>query len=155
MNNYAESKAKLDAIRNKNEVLFRCAISHLMDVGIRHLMAENIEKTCAAIMQQDDKRSLMTNECSCMIIRIAGELAQIDHIHLLNYISKEVYYDVGDSAISYDRAIELLKDCINSLNYDPLNQARDIGFDDGEIETLGFGNLLEEEECEEEDEDDY
>ena len=62
---------------------------------------------------------------------------------------------MGDSAISYDRAIELLKDCINSLDYDPLNQARDIGFDDGEIETLGFGNLLDEEEYEEEDEDDY
>ena len=38
---YLESKKKLDEIRNRNhEVVFRMAISHLMDVGIRHLDGE-------------------------------------------------------------------------------------------------------------------
>ena len=36
--NYAESKKALDEIRNRNhEMIFRMAISHLMDVGIKHL----------------------------------------------------------------------------------------------------------------------
>lgn len=145
--NYMESKKKLDALRNeRGELLFRMAISHLMDVGIRHLTEENIKETCDAIMKEDDTHDFMTNEYKCALIRTAGELAQMDHIHLLNYISKEIYYDVGDNKISYNRAIELLQDCVNFLDYDPLNQARDIGFEDDEIEMLGFGHLLGEEE---------
>ena len=42
---YAESKKILDKIRSKDEVMFRMAISHLMDVGIRHLTEENILET--------------------------------------------------------------------------------------------------------------
>ena len=135
---YAETKQKLNELRRKDEMLFRMAISHLMDVGIRHLTEENIEKTCANIMKQDDSNSFMSNKYQCALVKLAGELAKIDHIHLLNYISKEVYYSVGDNSLSYDRAIELLKDCINYLNYDPINQARDIGFEDDELEALGF-----------------
>ena len=39
----------------------------------------------------------MTNNFKCDLIRIAGELAKIDHIHLLVYIQREVFYDVGDN----------------------------------------------------------
>ena len=42
--NYTESKKVLDKIRNRNELIFRTAISHLMDVGIRHLDEKNIKK---------------------------------------------------------------------------------------------------------------
>ena len=38
MSNYVESKKILDNIRARHdEQMFRFAISHLMDVGIRHL----------------------------------------------------------------------------------------------------------------------
>ena len=151
--NYTESKQKLDELRRKNEMLFRMAISHLMDVGIRHLTEENIEKTCAEIMKEDDSRAFMTNRFQCDLVRMTGELAKIDHIHLLNYISKEIYYDVGDNAISYNRAIELLKQCMDIV-YDrceadckyTLGEFEDMGFDDDEIEQLGFGHLFEAEE---------
>ena len=95
---YAETKKKIDAIRNKNEVMFRMAISHLMDVGIRHLTEENIAETCDEIMKEDDSRSFMTNGYKCELIKTAGELAKLDHIHVLTYISHEVTYDVGDNA---------------------------------------------------------
>lgn len=95
---YTETKKQLDAIRNKNEVMFRMAISHLMDVGIRHLTEENIAATCSKIMKEDDSRSFMTNEYKCELIKTAGELAKLDHIHVLTYISCEVTYDVGDNA---------------------------------------------------------
>ena len=73
------------------------AIPHLMDVGIRHLDEKNIERTCKAIQKEDDSRSFMTNDFKCDLVRMAGELAKIEHIHLLVYIQREVAYDVGDN----------------------------------------------------------
>ena len=92
---YQESKRILEKIRNRNEIIFRMAISHLMDVGIRHLNEENIEKTCEEINKEDDSKRFMTNVYMCELVRMAGEIAKIDHIHLLVYIGKEVFYDVG------------------------------------------------------------
>ncbi len=94
---YLESKKALDGLRLKNEMMFRMAISHLMDVGIRHLDEESILKTCRAIYKEDDSKSFMTNDFKCDLIIMAGELAKIDHIHLLVYIQREVTYDVGDN----------------------------------------------------------
>ena len=156
MNNYAESKKQLDTIRNRDEILFRMAVSHLMDVGMRHLTDENIAETCAEIMKEDDTHSFMTNKYKCALVKTAGELAKIDHIHLLNYISKEVYYDVGDNKISYNRACNLLGICMKWLDddiatvSDTLEAFRFMGFTDNEIEELGYGYLLDVEEEEEE-----
>ena len=94
---YEESKKRLDKIRKYDEMMFRMAISHLMDVGIRHLDKENIEETCKAIQKEDDSKSFMTNNFKCDLVRMAGELAKIDHIHLLVYIQREIAYDVGDN----------------------------------------------------------
>jgi hypothetical protein len=93
---YKESRKQIEKIRCNDEMLFRMAISHLMDVGIRHLTEENIRECCEEIMKEDDSRSFMTNQFKCELVKTAGKLAQIDHIHLLYYISKEVYYDVGE-----------------------------------------------------------
>lgn len=95
--NYAESKRKIDEIRRYDEIMFRMAISHLIDVGIRHLNEENIERTCEEIKKEDDSKSFMTNSYKCDLVRMAGELAKIEHIHLLVYIQREVTYDVGDN----------------------------------------------------------
>lgn len=152
MNNYMESKKKLDAIRNGDEMLFRMAVSHLMDVGIRHLTDENITETCAEIMKEDDSHSFMTNEYKCALVKTAGELAKINHIHLLNYISKEVYYNVGECEISYSRANDLLINCLNyclASTYETdcaLGMARAMDFTDDEIEKLGFECMLDIEE---------
>ena len=92
--NYKETKNQLDEIRNRDEIIFRMAISHLMDVGIRHLTEENVTETCDAIMREDDSWAFMSNSFQCKIVKTAGELAKLDHIHLLVYISREVEYDV-------------------------------------------------------------
>ena len=92
---YNESKIKLDELRCTNEMMFRMSVSHLMDVGIRHLTEEDVEETCNGIIQEDDTNHFMTNEFKCDLVRMAGELAKLDHIHLLVYISDEMYYDVG------------------------------------------------------------
>ena len=85
---YTESKRQIEEIRSRDEILFRMAMSHLMDVGIRHLTPKNIEMTCVEMATEDDSHSFMTNQFKCDIVRTAGLLAEINHIHLLKYISE-------------------------------------------------------------------
>ena len=149
MSTYAETKKYIDSVRSKNEVMFRMALSHLMDVGIRHLTEANIQHTCEEIMQQDERNAFMTNAYMCDLVKMAGRLANINHIELLYYIAHEVHFDVGDSAISYSRAMELLGNCLNYCIADTyetdvaLEMAREIGFEDDEIEQLGHGYMLD------------
>lgn len=150
MNTYNETKNQLDKIRNKDELLFRMAISHLMDVGVRHLTEENVAQTCEEIMRQDNKNGFMTNEAQCEIVRTAAEIAKVDHIHLLTYIGRNVYWNVKDNAISYQRAIQLLIMCIGSIyenHYedrdDTLEELMGCGFSSRELKSLGFGYLLD------------
>lgn len=153
MSNYAESKKKIEEIRNKvGDAMFRMSISHLMDVGIRHLADETVEDTCRKIMKEDDSKSFMTNSFKCNIVRTSYELAQIPHIDLLVYIQREVDYDIFDGVIAYKRAIQLLKSSMcwfveDIPEDDAVKDVFDcIGFNDDEIETLGFGYLIDVEE---------
>ena len=102
---YLESKQILDNIRSRNEIMFRMAISHLMDVGIRHLDEDNIEYTCKEIQKEDDSKSFMTNNYKCDLIKMAGEIAKIEHIHLLIYIHREIVYDIGENYENEDDII--------------------------------------------------
>lgn len=154
MNTYVESKKEIDAIRNKyGEVVFRMGISHLMDVGIRHLTKESVEETCEKMMQEDDSKAFMTNQFKCDLVRSAYELAQVPHTDLLVYIQREVVYDVFDSMPSYERAIHLLKACMNWIESDDSGETLDnfefIGFEEDEIEALGWGYMLDAREEEE------
>lgn len=94
---YIESKKIIDEIRSRNELMFRMSLSHLIDVGVRNLTDENISQTCKEINEEDDSKHFITNDCKCQIVKTAGELAKIDHIHLLVYVQREVTYDVGDN----------------------------------------------------------
>lgn len=150
MNSYAESRNTILKIRSRDEVLFRMAISHLMDVGIRHLTEENIAETCAEIVKEDDSHAFMTNHYKANIVKVAGELAKIDHIHLLTFISREVAYDVGDESPTYFRLRELVDYCMNWFEIDCAESAdlydvlTNIGFNDVEIDTFGYGYIIPE-----------
>ena len=151
---YAESKKILDKIRSKDEVMFRMAISHLMDVGIRHLTEENIAETCYEIRTRDDSKMFMTNEYMCSLIMMAGDIAKVPHTDILVYIQREVDYDVFDGGISYSRLMRLLKSCLCWIEEDRLNTLEafeSIGLEDDEIEALGYGYLLDLKEDEEDD----
>ena len=154
--NYMESKKKLDELRRKNEILFRMAISHLMDTGIRHFTEESVARTCAEIMKKDDSHSLVTNKFQCDLVKTAAEIAKLDHIHVLTYIGREVYWDVGDNGIGYQRSIALLNACVESIyenhredSYYALDELRGCGFSDKELKELGYSWLLDFEEKEE------
>ena len=147
---YGKSEKKLDTLRRENEVMFRMAVSHLLDCGIRNLTEENIKETCEAIMQEDDSKAFISNEFKCELIKMAGELAKINHIDLLVYISREVYYDVGDNKVDYQRAIELLEDCMTWMSYEwsdteACRNFTEIGFSENEIIEFGYKYLITEE----------
>ena len=155
MNNYAKNKQKIESIRNKcGEIMFRMAISHLMDVGIRHLTEENVEETCNEIMKKDDSKAFMTNEFSCYLVSRAYELAQFPHTDLLVYIQREVVYDVFDGELSYERAMQLLKNCLDWIeedHLDTLDTFEYLGLEEDEIESLGYGYLIASEDEEDDD----
>jgi hypothetical protein len=146
---YQESKKILDNIRARHdETMFRMAISHLMDVGIRHLDEESCAKACKEIMSQDDSHAFMTNDFMCEIVWLAHELSKVSHIDLLVYIQRYVDYDVCDDYPSYGRAISLLRSCVDwstcdQLPEDALSDLYGMGFSNDEITFVGFGNLLE------------
>ena len=80
--------------KNYGGIIFRMAISHLMDVGMRHLTPELVNEAKDEIMKQDDSRMLVTNRLLCDVVECAGELAKIDATYLLVYIGRNVEYDV-------------------------------------------------------------
>lgn len=146
---YIESKNEIQKIRNKDELIFRMAFSHLMDVGARHLTEENVNKTIEEIMQEDDSHAFMTNEYKAAIVRTAYELTKFDHIHLIVYIQREVDWDVFDGGICYGRAIQLLKNLMDIVE-DGHNESeytkadfRDADFNRQELKCLGFDYLYE------------
>lgn len=120
-----------------------------MDVGIRHLTKENVEMTCKEIMKSDDTGRFMTNEFECEIVKAAYDLAQVPHIDLLVYIQREVVYDIFDGTLNYQRAINLLKNCMSQIEANEFGDYTEthtifanLGFDDDEIENLGFEYLI-------------
>lgn len=159
-NTYTEAKKAIDKIRSKDEFLFRMAVSHLYDVGYRHLTEENVNETIADIMKRDDSHSIMTNEYQADIVRTAYELSKFDHIHLMVYIQREVAWDVGDGGICYERVVELLCNCIDDEmeNIGDTGEIRYalidcIGFNRHELKQLGYDYLFDTEEDEDNDEE--
>lgn len=149
MSNYKKSKEALDNLRARHgETMFRMAISHLMDVGIRHLDEASCKHTCAEMMKRDDSHAFMTNDFMCEIVWLAHELTKVSHIDLLIYISRCVDYDACDNYPSYGRAISLLRSCVDWItcdqsSEDALSDMRSIGLNDDDIEFVGKGHLID------------
>ena len=154
---YIESEKIINSIRSKDMMMFRMAISHLMDVGIRHLTPECIESTCNEIMKEDDSHSFMTNQFKCDLIRMAGELAKIDHIHLLTYISRHMYFDVGDNGFAFDHAIEIISKLIDYIEFDLgsyqacYETIRDYDVEDEDLRYIGYDYLIPNDDDDEEE----
>lgn len=165
MNNYAETKKKVDAIRDKygckGEVLFRTAIQMIVEHGQDTFSDEDqMNAQFAEIDARHDKADaehkilFMSREFEKALIECAMELAQIHPYNLLMYIQKEVW--LGGDGISYQRAMELLKYYIeyiysnNDGDYEAtLDELYCRDFSSEEIEELGYGFLLDVKEEEE------
>lgn len=159
MSNYAESKKKLDAIRDKygckGEVIFRTAIQYVVEHGQSMLSDEawqehfifNIDKRHDEA-EAEGKILFITRDFEKAILECAKEIAQIEPYDFLIYIQREIY--LGGDGISYQRAMELLRGCLDYCGNNTyevmytLEMAKEMGFDENEIEELGYGYMLEE-----------
>ena len=165
---YTESKKVLDKIRVdygcKGEMIFRTAIQYIVEYG--QCKFNNTEWVEGQLILVDGKHDeaeaegkflFIGREFEKAIIECAREVAKINPYDLLIYIQKEVWLS-HEGGIDYERAVELLKGCIsnieqwNACQCDlTLHELEDIGFDDDEIEALGYGYLLDTKEDEEDD----
>lgn len=159
MNNYAETKKTLDKIRHeyncKGDVLFRTAIQTVVEYGTSSLLDDwNYDHLKGDINERHDSAEAegrhlwITRDFELAILECARKIAEVDIYDMLIYIQREVWLS-GDG-IEYQRAIDLLKKCmadIDSLldcDTDALLDSFDnIGFDDSEIEELGWGFLFD------------
>ncbi len=77
-------------------VLFRMGLTHLADVGIRHLDYVNVNEAIKQITanEEADKANgivnIMTAEFQCKIVRCAAELAKFSVWELFAYIKNHV-----------------------------------------------------------------
>lgn len=94
---YAEAEKGIQHIRNEyGEIVFRMGLSHMMDVGMRHLTDENVAATIADIERCDGSHSFMTNNFQIEIVECAQKLAQFEVPYLLVYVQRKMDFDVGD-----------------------------------------------------------
>lgn len=98
--NLKENLKKVRNIENKyGIVMFRMGLSHLVDVGHRHLDDTLVEENIQQIVAQGEEdeangvHPIMTPEYKCEIIRCAAELAKFSIWTLFAYIKK--YVEVG------------------------------------------------------------
>ncbi len=161
MSNYVETKKELDRIRNeygcKGDIIFRSAIQYLVEYGSDDL-SDDWNYNCAVedinnrhdAAEKEGKTLWIARNFELAILECAKKLAEVNTYDLLVYIQKEVWLS-NDGGMDYKRAIELLKSCLEWFTDDTDNERivenlNLLGFDDDEIESLGYGWLFEEEE---------
>ena len=167
MKNYAETKKELDKIRSeyccKGEMIFRTALQYVVEYGQSKFKNNKwVQEQLVLVDGKHDEAGLegkvlwIGREFEKALIECAAEIAKVDTYNLLVYIQKEVWLS-NEGGIDYDRAVKLLKSCMNYVEethcglwetYDVLDE---LGFNDDEIEMLGFDYLFDVRKEEEDD----
>lgn len=160
MKNYAETKKELDRIRNeygcKGEMIFRTSLQYIVEYGsLRFKDGEWVQSQLDLVNEKHNKADaenkilFVGREFEIALIECAREIARVDIYGMLVYIQKEVWLS-NDGGIDYERAVRLLQGCMSNIeqwndcrNELTLGEFEDIGFDDEEIEALGFAYVLD------------
>lgn len=157
---YKESKTTLDEIRNdyacKGEVLFRDALQYVVECG-QYLLQDPlwVQTQLSKIdithdeAEKEGKILFITRDFEKAIVECAAEIAKVPAMDMLQYVQKEIW--LSGEGVDYQRAVELLKSCLEWFTDDTLNDRivenlNLLGFGDYELEELGYGWLFEEEE---------
>lgn len=154
---YLETKKKIDSIREeygcKGEIIFRSAIQCVVECGQQTFQdpiwvkqqLDNVDVNHDEA-EKEEKMLFISRDFEKAVLECAEKLAQIDAHDFLAYIQKEVW--LGDNGINYQRAIQLIENCIEWISYDvtdvdTYNDLIAIGFDNVELEELGYKYLLD------------
>lgn len=86
--------AAIAAIEARHGTYFRMALSHLLDVGYRHITPESVEETKVSILNEEPDaqgKPVMTPEFQCHLLDIALELKQFSLWELLSYVKTDLH----------------------------------------------------------------
>jgi len=93
----SDKTQEISAIENKyGHVLFRLALAHMVDIGIRHLTDENVEECFKQITAKDEEAKasgsipIMTAEFQFEVVRCASELAKFGVWELFAYVKNYI-----------------------------------------------------------------
>lgn len=160
---YAESKKKIDKIRQeygcKGEIIFRTALQNVIDYGKCTLLDQGwYDPTINEIEWRHDKAEAegktlwLTREFEKAIIDCSVALCDVETYDLLMYIQKEIWLggEVGEP--DYQRAMEIIRNCMSYMadcygaysrdNEETLEKFRCV-MQDHEIEFFGWEELFE------------
>ena len=152
---YTESKKILEKIRNEaGEPLFRMAVTHAISVGFDNLTQESIDETCEEIMKSEEKPlAIMTNEYKCEILRVSGEIVKVSPVDVQVYINREMEFGTEEDYIHHRRLLTIIQNALDYIYEDIQDREyfcrvldQELGIDDNEIEELGFGWAMKEDE---------
>lgn len=161
---YAEHKKVLDVIRKKysckGDVIFHTAIQYVVEHGQHNFRKdtwfngciENVDKKHDRA-EQDGKHLWLTRDFEKALLECAREVAEINAYDLLTYIQKEVWLggEVGEP--DYQRAMEIIRNCLcyTSDGYgaysedcsETLRKFREMDLTDDEIAYFGWEYLFD------------
>ena len=159
MKNYAETKKELDRIRNeygcKGEMIFRTSLQYIVEFGQNKFLDDEwVQQQFDAVNEKHNKADaenkilFIGREFEIALIECTRELAKVDAYGLMVYIQKEVWLS-HEGGIDYDRAVKLLKNCMEWFADDccgcaeTLEKFELLDFDDDEIEAMGYGYMFD------------
>ena len=165
---YAESKKKLDAIRQeygyKGDILFRTAIQYVVEFGSCTLQDKDWYKWMMDDIDANHDRAeakgeilWCTRDFEKAIIDCAVALSEVNTYDFLTYIQREVWLGGGEvGEPDYQRALQIIRNCLywTAEGYESsaiLSQFRDLELDDDEIAYFGWDYLLDVEDEEDEE----
>lgn len=162
MNTYVESKKTLDKIREnfgcKGGIIFRTAIQEIisrgqtafLDDGVYKDMLDDIDAN-HDYAEAKGKILFITRDFEKAIVKCARELAAINTYDLIIYMQKEVYWS-DEGGIDYGRLYQITGDVMEWMVSGSSDSGEDYkifnehcSIDDDELEELGFGYMIPEE----------
>lgn len=141
----------------KGDIIFRTAIQYVVECGQQTFMDDEwYQKQLKEVDDRHDdaeaagKWLFMTRDFEKAILECARELSGVSAYEFLKYVQTEVWVGGSVGEVDYQKAIKLLQACVSHIeefeDEATIGVLYSIGFDDGEIEFLGFEHLLDIEE---------
>ena len=168
---YAESKKKIDAIRQKygckGEIIFRTAIQYIVEYGQNNFKDQKWFDGCIEcvdkkhdLAEKNGKHLWIGRNFEKAMLECTKELTEIDPYDFLAYIQREVWLrsdSVGEP--DYQRAMEIIRNCLCYMSdgygawpencSETLNTFRQMDLTDDEIAYFGWEYLFDVEDEEE------